>query len=153
MWKVARKLYELGRDWSAEALERLRKPGGVLRLTCAVLAAVCVYGAVQLYDHKVQIHELQISSLRCELQMEGARGTVEGWEAAVSQIRDTLVADALERERQLERSRLQLLQAEQARVEAEERAAEFRLRYEDRGSQCRVALELLDDHCADLRGY
>lgn len=153
MWKVARKLYELGRDWTAGALERLRQPGGVLRLTCAVLAAGCVYGAVQLHDHKAQIHELQISSLRCEVEIEGARGKVQGWEAAVAQIRETLVADALERERQLERSRLQLLQAEQARLEAEERAAAFRLRYDDRGSQCRIALESLDEHCADLRGY
>lgn len=153
MWKVAIKFYQLLRDWVAGALDRLRRPGGVLRLACAVLASVCVFGAVQLHDQKTQIHELQISSLRCEVEIEGARGKIQGWDSAISQIRETLVADALERERQLEQSRLELAAAQADREEAAARAEEFMQRYDSQGEQCAVTRAALDRDCAELEGY
>lgn len=153
MFKIALKFYQMLRDWVAAALDKLRQPGGVLRATCAVLAVLCVVGAVNLYEQRTEIHQLQLVGLKCEAEMAGARGQVAGWDAAVAQIREGLLAEAMERERQLERSRAGLAAAEAARVAAEQRALDFQKRYEDRGLQCSAALELLDTQCAELGGY
>lgn len=153
MVDFAIKAFRLVRGALGRAIDRLRQPGGVLRATCAVLAALSLAGGIHIYGQQAEIFELRISSLRCEAEIEGARGKVQGWEAAVSQLRDTLIADALERERQLERSRQALASAQQQREEAEERARDFQERYGERAPQCRAAVELLDEHCVDLRGY
>lgn len=153
MFKIALKFYQVLRDWVAAALDKLRQPGGVLRATCAALAVLCVVGAVHLYDQRTEIHQLQLVGLKCEAEMAGARGQVAGWDAAVAQIREGLLAEALERERQLERSRMGLAAAEQARAEAERRALDFQRRYESRGMECSAALQLLDTQCAELGGY
>lgn len=135
----------------------LKKPGSLLKLTCAALAFCSLTAAMTAYTKEQRIRDLGNRIVVIQTQCDADRGRLEldvrTRDQRLAQIADSLRAEA---------DKLKALKAESAaaidqlavQAAAAERAAGlWRQRYEKRPDTCSAALEVLDTACADLEGY
>lgn len=142
----------------ARALMRwLKKPGSLLKLTCAGLAFCSLTAGMTAYTKEQRIRDLGSRIVFIQAQCDTDKGRLEldvrTRDQRLAQVAESLRAEA---------AKLAALKAESAetlgqlavqQAAAQQQARLWQQRYEKRPDTCSAALEVLDTACADLEGY